>query len=98
MADAWPKGRDLHFHDARGAAATNYFRANFTIREIAKTMAWSEDRVERLIDRYVRQDEMLEDRVRRLEQSGNRLECDPDLDKFDANLGKIARAKPPKAK
>lgn len=69
MADAWPEGRDLHFHDARGTAATNYFRANFSIREIAETMAWSEDRVERLIDRYVKRDEILADRVRRLEQS-----------------------------
>jgi hypothetical protein len=70
MADAWPEGRDLHFHDARGTAATNYFRANFSIREIAETMAWSEERVERLLDRYVKRDEILKDRVRRMEQSG----------------------------
>ena len=69
MADAWPEGRDLHFHDARGTAATNYFRTNFSIREIAETMAWSEDRVERLIGRYVKRDEILADRVRRMEQS-----------------------------
>lgn len=67
MAGAWPEGRDLHFHDLRGTAATNYYRANFTIREIAEIMAWNEDRVERLIDRYVKRDEILADRVRRLE-------------------------------
>jgi len=39
MADAWPEGKDLHFHDARGTAATNYFRADFTVREIAEIMA-----------------------------------------------------------
>jgi integrase len=69
MADAWPGGRDLHFHDARGTAATNYFRADFSIREIAETMAWSEERVERLIDRYVKRDEILADRVRRMERA-----------------------------
>ena len=70
MADAWSEGKDLHFHDARGTAATNYFRADFTTREIAEIMAWSEERVERLIDRYVKRDEILADRVRRMEQSG----------------------------
>jgi integrase len=59
--------RGLHFHDLRGTAATNLFRAGFTIREIAETMAWSEDKVERLIDRYVKRDEILKDRIRRLE-------------------------------
>jgi integrase len=70
MADAWPEGSKLHFHDLRGTAATNYFRAGFTTREIAEIMGWSEDRVERLIDRYVKRDEILADRVRRLEQVG----------------------------
>lgn len=60
--------RDLHFHDLRGTAATNYYRADFSIREIAEILAWSEDRVERLIDRYVKRDEILKDRVRRLER------------------------------
>lgn len=61
--------RDLHFHDLRGTAATNLYRANFTIREIAETLAWSEDKVERLIDRYVKRDEIMLDRIRRLEGS-----------------------------
>ncbi len=59
--------RDLHFHDFRGTGATNLFRAGFTMREIAQSMAWSEDKVERLIDRYVKMDEIMADRVRRLE-------------------------------
>jgi integrase len=63
------KGRDLHFHDLRGTAATNFYRADFTIREIAVIMGWSEDKVERLIDRYVKRDEILRDRIRRLEQA-----------------------------
>ncbi|MGH6887630.1 MAG: tyrosine-type recombinase/integrase [Rhizomicrobium sp.] len=68
-ANAWPGGKELHFHDARGTAATNYFRAGFTMREIAEIMGWSENRVERLIDTYVKRDEILADRVRRLEHA-----------------------------
>jgi hypothetical protein len=41
--------------------------AGLSIREIAELLAWSEDRVERLIDRYVKRDELLRDRIRRLE-------------------------------
>lgn len=70
MADAWPDGKDLHFHDMRGTAATNFFRAGFTEREIAVTMGWSEERVMRLIDRYVKRDEIIADKVRRLERAG----------------------------
>jgi DNA-directed RNA polymerase specialized sigma subunit len=62
-------GRDLHLHDLRGTAATNYYRADFTIREIAGILGWSEDKVERLIDRYVKRDEILKDRIRRLEKA-----------------------------
>lgn len=61
--------RDLHFHDLRGTAATNFYRAGFSIREIAQTLAWSEDKIERLIDRYVKRDEIMKDRIRRLELS-----------------------------
>jgi integrase len=62
-------GRDLHLHDLRGTAATNYYRADFTIREIAGILGWAEDKVERLIDRYVKRDEILKDRIRRLEKA-----------------------------
>jgi integrase len=60
--------RDLHFHDLRGTAATKMYMANLTIREIAQILAWSEDRVERLIDRYVKRDEILRDRIRRIDE------------------------------
>jgi hypothetical protein len=43
---------DLHFHDLRGTAATKLFMANLTVREIEQILAWGEDRVERLLDRY----------------------------------------------
>lgn len=60
-------GLDLHLHDLRGSFATVIYRAGLTIREIAETLGWTEDRVERLIDRYVKRDEILKDRIRRLE-------------------------------
>lgn len=59
--------RDLHFHDFRGTAATNFYRAGFSIREIAQTMGWSEEKVERLINMYVKKDEIMADRIRRIE-------------------------------
>jgi integrase len=58
---------DLHLHDLRGTFATFIYGARFTVREIADTLGWTEDRVERLIDRYVRRDEILKDRIRRME-------------------------------
>jgi integrase len=72
MNDTWPDGRpehDLHFHDLRGTAATNFYRANFTIREIAEILGWKEERVERLIDRYIKRDEILRDRIRRFSEA-----------------------------
>ncbi|HXS06278.1 MAG TPA: tyrosine-type recombinase/integrase [Rhizomicrobium sp.] len=69
MKDAGLADRDLHFHDLRGTAATKFFIAGFSIREIAETLAWLEERVERLIDRYVKRDEIMLDRIRRLEKS-----------------------------
>lgn len=63
---------DKHFHDLRGTAATRLYLADFSIREIAQMMAWGEDHVERLIDRYVKRDELLKDRIRRLDQNARR--------------------------
>ena len=68
MNDTWPDGHpehNLHFHDLRSTAATNFYRANFTIREIAEILGRKEERIERLIDRYVKRDEILRDRIRR---------------------------------
>jgi integrase len=69
MKKADLRGRDLHFHDLRGTAATNLYRANLSIRTIAEIMAWSEDRVERLIDRYVKRDEIIDDLVRKIDSA-----------------------------
>lgn len=67
--DAGLGDANLRFHDLRGTAATNFYLAGFSYREIAQTLGWSEERVERLIERYVKRDEIIKDRIRRLEQA-----------------------------
>ena len=67
-------GLDLHFHDLRGTAATRFFLGGMSIREIAQIMTWSEGQVEGLIDRYVKKDELLMDRIRRLDEHAARTE------------------------
>jgi integrase len=62
------KERGLHFHDLRGTAATRFYLAGFKEREIAVMMGWSEDKVERILDRYVRRDELIQEKVRRLNE------------------------------
>lgn len=44
---------DLHFHDLRGTAATKFYLANLSRREIAEILGWSEEQVDRIIRRYV---------------------------------------------
>lgn len=61
--------RNLHFHDLRGTAATNLFLADFSIREIAEILGWSEDQVEKIINRYVKRDEILRDKIRRMDSA-----------------------------
>lgn len=65
-------GVDKHFHDLRGTFATFAFVAGLTVREIAEILTWSEDHVERLINRYVKRDELLLDRIRRLDEHASR--------------------------
>lgn len=60
---------DKHLHDTRGTAATRMFVGGLTIREIAEMFTWSEDHVERLINIYVKKDELLIDRIRRLDEA-----------------------------
>ncbi len=58
-------GLELHFHDLRGSAATRFY-GRLTNIEIATVLGWSEAKVERMIDRYVKRDELLRDKIRRL--------------------------------
>lgn len=70
--------RELHFHDLRGTAATRFYAAGFTVREIAEVMGWTEDAVGDLINRYVKRDEILRDRPRRLDEHASRMHADSD--------------------
>lgn len=65
-------GRDLHFHDLRGTAATRFHQAGLTNREIAEIMAWEEANVEKIIRRYVSRSAVTASIVRRLNQTEGR--------------------------
>lgn len=42
---------ELHFNDLRGTAATKFYIAGFTEREIAETLGWEEESVAKIIRR-----------------------------------------------
>jgi integrase-like protein len=65
--DAGMSERDLHFNDLRGTAATKFYIAGFTMREIAETLAWEESNVEKIIRRYVSRSAAIKARIRKLE-------------------------------
>ena len=78
---------ELHFHDLRGTAATRLFLAGFTVREIAETMGWAELQVERLIDTYVKRDEIVLARIKKLDESTNRARSAKPIAKLDPPAG-----------
>lgn len=65
--DAGMSDCDLHFNDLRGTAATKFYIAGFTMREIAETLAWEESSVEKIIRRYVSRSAAIKARIRKLE-------------------------------
>jgi integrase len=65
--DAGLAERDLHFNDLRGTAATKFYIAGFTMREIAETLAWEEESVEKIIRRYVGRTAAIKARIKKLE-------------------------------
>jgi integrase len=65
--DAKLSERDLHFNDLRGTAATKFYIAGFTMREIAETLAWEEASVEKIIRRYVGRKAAIQARIKKLE-------------------------------
>lgn len=65
--DAKLSERDLHFNDLRGTAATKFYIAGFSMREIAETLAWEEESVEKIIRRYVGRAAAIKARIRKLE-------------------------------
>jgi len=67
--EAWPNGTDLHFHDLRGTAATKFYTAGFSEREIAEIMGWEEESVARIIRRYVGRNAAIKERIRKLDRA-----------------------------
>jgi integrase len=65
--DAGMSERDLHFNDLRGTAATKFYLADFSEREIAETLAWEVTSVEKIIRRYGGRQAALKARIRKLE-------------------------------
>lgn len=59
----------LHFHDARGTAATKFHLAGFAPEEIAEILAWEKDKVERILNRYVRRGALLRAKIERLDSA-----------------------------
>ena len=64
--------RDLHFHDLRGTAATNFYIAGLSTRVIAEILAWSEDQVDRIIRRYVARNAATKATIRQLNEARKR--------------------------
>lgn len=78
FTSSWRKAKlaagidELHFHDSRGTAATALYEAKaLTLAEIATFMGWSEEKVERIINRYVNRDALLRDKIRRIDEARN---------------------------
>ncbi len=65
--DAGTSEQDLHFNDLRGTAATKFYIAGFSMREIAETLAWEEESVEKIIRRYVGRAAAIKARIKKLE-------------------------------
>lgn len=65
--DAGMSDRDLHFNDLRGTAATKFYIAGFSMREIAETLAWEEESVDKIIRRYVGRAAAIKAMIQKLE-------------------------------
>ncbi|MBB4262676.1 site-specific integrase [Bradyrhizobium sp. CIR3A] len=67
--DAGLADRDLHFNDLRGTAATKFYIAGFTEREIAETLAWEEASVAKIIRRYVGRTAAIKAKIAKLKET-----------------------------
>lgn len=64
--------RDLHFHDLRGTAATRFYSAGLPVRVIAEIMGWEEDKVDKIIRRYVDRSALTRATIETLNQTRKR--------------------------
>jgi len=61
--------RDLHFNDLRGTAATKFYVAGFSMREIAETLAWEEEAGHKIIRRYFGRSAAIKARIEKLREA-----------------------------
>lgn len=70
--DADLKGRDLHFHDFRGNAATTLYIAGLSERVIAEIMGWEEESVSKIIRRYVGRNAAIQSIIQQIDEARSR--------------------------
>ncbi|MBU2604432.1 MAG: hypothetical protein KKC43_00880 [Alphaproteobacteria bacterium] len=56
----------LRWHDFRETAVTRLAKTELTQRDISRIIGWSEDRIERILERYVSADAAALDRLARM--------------------------------
>jgi hypothetical protein len=83
----------LRFHDFRGTAATRLYRVKLPLREIAEILAWSENHVEKIINRYVKRDEILQNRIRGIEQGQDEADATTLVQPKSQNVNRTGTAK-----
>jgi integrase len=67
--------RNLHFHDLRGTAATEFYIAGLSVRVIAEILAWSEEQVDRIMRRYVARVAATRAAIQQLNEARQRTEA-----------------------
>lgn len=87
FAKAFPAGTDLHFHDLRGTAATRFYAAGLSNKEIADLLAWEEAHVDKIISRYVGQSARAAAMIHKLNQTERRTKNAKRPAKHPAEIG-----------
>jgi integrase len=67
----------LHFHDARGTFATKIYSADFGPKEIAALLGWSEEEVEKIINRYVNREAIMQEKIRQITEGLRKRDASP---------------------
>ena len=69
--DAGMSDRDLHFNDLARNSGDEILYRRFSMREIAETLAWEEESVEKIIRRYVGRSAAIKAKIRKLRLEEN---------------------------
>jgi hypothetical protein len=71
----------------RACAPCPWSRAGLSVREIADILGWSNDKVERLLDRYVKRDGLFRDRIRRMDEFESRTKTAKPIPNCEGEIG-----------